>query len=229
LKLKLRPASLPSVIFDIVGRGSAVCGRYQPAVRSLPLAVRPALHRSPKRGAGGACHRRWPRREASYCPTLRCGHTSIRLIPCYKWRARPRSRACSFAWNRHPLRLSGIAASRTFIWGDQEIRVSTITIFIDDLIAERWRESNTDRRTSTGEREENTDLNVCGEMISAPKSLVFFTKAYDLVATFDRFGSQMFEPNVRCELKRSQVNEAIRESINARTRAAVMIRHKNTG
>jgi hypothetical protein len=117
---------------------------------------------------------------------------------------------------------------KSITWGGQAIRITTFPVFIDDLIAEDWRESNTDWRTSTGQSDDNAELHVCGEMITAPNSLVFFTKAHDLVQAFDRFGYQMFEPNVRCELKRSKVNEAIRESVK-HSRGRKEFKHLNNG
>ncbi len=121
-----------------------------------------------------------------------------------------------------------ISQEKSIEYGNQRIRLSTIPIFLDDLIAERWRESNTDWRTSTNERDNTIELHVRGEMISSAKSAVFFTNAHDLVTAFDRFGYQMFEPNVRCELKRSKVNEAIRESVK-HSRGRKEFKHLNNG
>jgi hypothetical protein len=120
------------------------------------------------------------------------------------------------------------AAAQTVTWSSQSIRISTFPVFIDELIAERWRESNTDWRTANGERDDKVELHVCGEMISSAKSAVFFTKAYDLVSAFDRFGYQLFEPNVRCELKRSKVNEKIRDSVR-HARGRREFKHLNNG
>ena len=120
------------------------------------------------------------------------------------------------------------AAIRQATWGEHTLSVSVSARFIDDFIAAEWRESNTDWRNSEGKPEEHIELHVCGEMITSPKSLVFFTKAYDLVQAFDRFGYQMFEPNVRCELKRSKVNEAIRESVK-HSRGRKEFKHLNNG
>jgi hypothetical protein len=120
------------------------------------------------------------------------------------------------------------AGERKVKWGEQNIRLITIPMFLDDLIAERWRESNTDWRTASGQKNDRVEMAVCGEMITAPKSAVFFTKAYDLVQAFDTYGYQMFEPNVRCELKRSKVNEAIRESVK-HSRGRKEFRHLNNG
>ncbi|WP_342736308.1 AIPR family protein [Bradyrhizobium sp. B117] len=120
------------------------------------------------------------------------------------------------------------SAPLNITWSNQLIHVSTFPIFIDELIAERWRESNTDWRTANGERDDKVELHVRGEMISSAKSAVFFTKAYDLVSAFDRFGYQLFEPNVRCELRRSKVNEKIRESVR-HSRGRREFKHLNNG
>jgi hypothetical protein len=121
-----------------------------------------------------------------------------------------------------------ISADKEIIAGNYKLHVTTVPILIDELIAERWRESNTDWRTSDGKRDDRIELRVCGDIISSAKSVVFFTKAIDLITAFDRFGYQMFEPNVRCELKRSKVNEAIRESIK-RNRGRKEFKHLNNG
>ena len=57
---------------------------------------------------------------------------------------------------------------------------------------------------------------------------MFFTKASDLVHAFDTYGYQIFEPNVRCELKRSKVNEAIRASVKS-SRGRREFKHLNNG
>ncbi|MBB4397164.1 hypothetical protein [Bradyrhizobium sp. ERR14] len=46
------------------------------------------------------------------------------------------------------------SAPLNITWSNQAIHVSTFPIFIDELIAERWRESNTDWRTANGERDD---------------------------------------------------------------------------
>ena len=113
-------------------------------------------------------------------------------------------------------------------WGGYKISLRYYLVMLDDLMAEKWRESNADWRTSEGKKDEFITLSVSGGMIDYPKSVVFFTKAIDLVNAFDTFGYQIFEPNVRCELKRSRVNEAIRASINS-NRGRKEFKHLNNG
>jgi hypothetical protein len=120
------------------------------------------------------------------------------------------------------------AGTKTIDAGGQSIHLTTIPFFIDDLIAERWRESNTDWRTSSGTKDDRIEFKICGEMIATAKSATFFTNAFDLVNAFDTYGYQMFEPHVRCELKRLKVNEAIRESIK-HSRGRKEFKHLNNG
>lgn len=87
------------------------------------------------------------------------------------------------------------------------------TIFIGDLLQEKWREDNTAWRDQSGKKRDNVTIELVGGIISETKSCVFFAMARDLVRMFDDFGYQIFEPNVRCEIKRSAVNEAIRSSV----------------
>ena len=99
---------------------------------------------------------------------------------------------------------------------------------MDDLLSDFWREKNAEWRTSDGTKDDKIDLEVCGQMLESPKALVFFTKARNLVEAYDKFGYQIFEPNVRCELKRSRVNEAIRASIHS-ARGRKEFKHLNNG
>jgi hypothetical protein len=115
-----------------------------------------------------------------------------------------------------------------FVWSKRRIEVTLLPVFIDDLLAEQWRAKNTDWRDSNGKTNDSIQLRVRGQIIDSAKSLVFFTSAYDLVNSFDLFGYQIFEPNVRCELKRSRVNEAIRESVKT-SRGRKEFKHLNNG
>lgn len=113
-------------------------------------------------------------------------------------------------------------------WGDAVIALNYYPVTLDDLLAEKWRESNSDWRTSSGTKDEHISLGVSGETIETSKSVVFFTKAKGLIEAFDKFGYQIFEPNVRCELKRSRVNEAIRASVKS-SRGRKEFKHLNNG
>lgn len=122
-----------------------------------------------------------------------------------------------------------IVANNEFTVHGVRIDVQYRAIFIDDLIKERWREKNSDWRDAKGVKREEIELKVSGEqLLEEAKSLVFFTRAYDLVKMFEDFGYQVFEPNVRCEIKKSKVNDAIRDSVLSH-RGREEFRHLNNG
>ncbi|MBM4274473.1 MAG: hypothetical protein FJ134_08445 [Deltaproteobacteria bacterium] len=97
-----------------------------------------------------------------------------------------------------------------------QIKFSYIPILIDDLINEKWRSTNTEWRDCNGQKRNFIDLAVCKKsMIDEPKSCVFFTRAMDLFESYQRFGYQIFEPNVRCAIPRSNVNKEIMASVKS--------------
>jgi hypothetical protein len=124
--------------------------------------------------------------------------------------------------------LAHIANTQPIEYGGAKLLVEIIPIFVDDLISARWREVNSEWKTADGKKEDTLFLTVADGVISTAKSVVFFTKAIDLVNAFDRFGYQIFEPNVRCELKRSKVNQAIRDSVKS-SRGRREFKHLNNG
>ena len=112
--------------------------------------------------------------------------------------------------------------------GRVKIEVSIIPVFIDDLLSEKWQQRNTDWKDREGKKREEIHLSVVGEAIVESKSAVFFTRAYDLVQAYEDYGYQIFEPNVRCELKESKVNQAIKRTITTRE-GRREFRHLNNG
>ena len=64
-------------------------------------------------------------------------------------------------------------------------------------------------------KNDKVTLNHEGKVIDDTKCQIFFAKALDLVDAYRRFGYRLFEPNVRCYLGTSRVNEAIRDSLTA--------------
>lgn len=89
-------------------------------------------------------------------------------------------------------------------------------VFIDDLLSMKWQQRNVDWKDKSGRKREEIVLNVSGEAIVGSKSVVFFAPAHDLVEAYEEFGYQIFEPNVRCELKQSKVNQAIKSTVQTR-------------
>jgi AIPR protein len=113
-------------------------------------------------------------------------------------------------------------------YGDQRIHVSYIPVFIPDLIEEKWRETNTKWSNSRNQRVEEFDFPICGSAIREAKSVIFFTKAAALVEAYREIGYQIFESNVRCEIKNSPVNKAIKSSIFSH-RGRSEFKHLNNG
>lgn len=124
--------------------------------------------------------------------------------------------------------LDDLKQRATFKANDVEVRVSVDLYMIDDLVQEKWREENTEWRDRDGKKRDVALVSVSGNVIEAAKSLVFFSRAIDLVRMFEDYGYQIFEPNVRCEIERSKVNEAIRKSVST-SRGRKEFKHLNNG
>lgn len=101
-------------------------------------------------------------------------------------------------------------------YGKVKLVVAVIRVFIDELLADKWQQRNVDWRDRNGKKREEVSLTVIGEPIVDAKSAVFFARAHDFVQAYEDFGYQIFEPNVRCELKESKVNQAIKKTITTR-------------
>jgi hypothetical protein len=112
--------------------------------------------------------------------------------------------------------------------GRVRIEISVMPVFIDDLLSEKWQQRNVERRNKQGNRRDEVSLNVAGQVIVDAKSAVFFTHAYDLVQAYEDYGYQIFEPNVRCELKERKVNQAIKRTVTTRE-GRREFRHLNNG
>lgn len=122
-------------------------------------------------------------------------------------------------------RLEGVAR---IDYGPIIISVSIYPIFIDDILSEKWQQRNVDWKNRSGKKRDDVFLHICGDPILDTKSAVFFTAAYDLVQAYDDYGYQIFEPNVRCELKESKVNRAIKETVQTKE-GRREFRHLNNG
>ena len=64
-------------------------------------------------------------------------------------------------------------------------------------------------------KKDTISLRFEGKIIDDSRCQIFFAKASDLVDAYTRFGYRIFEPNVRCYLQSSRVNEAIRNSLQS--------------
>ena len=101
-------------------------------------------------------------------------------------------------------------------------------VSIDDILSTKWAQRNVAWKDKTGRNREEMLLHVQGDAILEAKSAVFFAPAYDLVQAYEDFGYQIFEPNVRCELKQSKVNQAIKNTVQTRE-GRREFRHLNNG
>ena len=118
---------------------------------------------------------------------------------------------------------------RPIAYGDIDIEIAYLPVFLDELLDAKWRQSNTKWLNKKSQKRERFDFDVCGTVIrDSPKSCVFFTRASQLVKAFNEIGYQIFEPNVRCEIKNSSVNKAIRASVLTH-RGREEFKHLNNG
>ena len=88
---------------------------------------------------------------------------------------------------------------------------------LNNIIDTKWREQNRDWIDRYNKRTENVSLRVWREgAITDNQNAVFYCHAVDLVDAYERLGYQIFEPNVRANIKNSRVNSAIRDSASHR-------------
>lgn len=84
---------------------------------------------------------------------------------------------------------------------------------LDQLLSNRWRQTNTQWKDVTGRKSDSIRLHVIGHKIRDKSSTIFYTKAVDLIHAYDSFGYQIFEPNVRCQITSSRVNREIGKQV----------------
>ena len=114
-------------------------------------------------------------------------------------------------------------------YGDATIVIAYLPVFLADLLDAKWRQSNTKWRDKQNRKREQFDFDLCGTPIrDSSKSCVFFTRASQLVDAYNDIGYQLFEPNVRCEIKNSSVNKAIKASVRTH-RGREEFKHLNNG
>ncbi|MFJ5715566.1 AIPR family protein [Neobacillus sp. NPDC093127] len=98
------------------------------------------------------------------------------------------------------------------------IEFRTNIINITDIIEARWREDNREWKNINGKKQDWIELRCDNDQIlNNSFSAVFYCPAIDLVSAYKNFGYQLFEPNVRCNIKKSKVNSAIKKSIQHRS------------
>jgi AIPR protein len=119
-------------------------------------------------------------------------------------------------------------ANSSIRYADIDVSIAATPVFIDDLLEELWSQRNDDWKDRTGTKKDKITLHVDGDVIKDSKTAIFYAKAYDFVDAFDSLGYQIFEPNVRSEIKSSKVNRAIRDTVSTAA-GRRDFRHLNNG
>jgi hypothetical protein len=114
-----------------------------------------------------------------------------------------------------------LSNSSTQFVDDIPVQFHSVFHTVNDIIDARWREENRSWTDLKGRKHERITLHPWneGDSISDNANAVFYCLAIDLVRAYGALGYQLFEPNVRANIKNSRVNQAIKESIlHQRTR-----------
>jgi hypothetical protein len=103
---------------------------------------------------------------------------------------------------------------------DAPVQFHVVLHTIDQIIDGKWREQNRDWKDLKGKKHERIQLTPRNEaFISDHANAIFYCATIDLVRAYEALGYQLFEPNVRANIKNSPVNQAIRDSVmHQRTR-----------
>ena len=87
-------------------------------------------------------------------------------------------------------------------------------ITIDDVLAEKWKETNTGWEDQHGNQKDKFSYNIkSNQIIEVKDTKVFFAKAHDLIRSYHHIGQRIFEDNVRCKIKNSNINKEIAKQI----------------
>jgi hypothetical protein len=78
-------------------------------------------------------------------------------------------------------------------WGQSRIVINYMPVMLEELLADKWRETNADWRTSDGKKDDAITLHVSGEMIESSNSLVFLF--VHSIHTDIKFSSQTSDAN----------------------------------
>lgn len=100
------------------------------------------------------------------------------------------------------------------------VQFHAVLYTVNEIIDGKWRESNRSWVDLQGRKREFITLRPWKEgAINDNANAIFYCSAIDLVTAYDALGYQLFEPNVRANIRASRVNQAIRDSVlHQRTR-----------
>lgn len=101
---------------------------------------------------------------------------------------------------------------------DVDVKFDAVLYTTDSIIRKHWLEDNCEWKDIQGAKKTSIILTPIkeGQWMTDNKNGIFYCLAVDLVKAYQSLGYQLFEPNVRAEIRKSRVNEAIRESIRHR-------------
>ena len=101
-----------------------------------------------------------------------------------------------------------------------QIQFHVVIYTINQIIDRKWREKNRNWVDLQGRKHEFITLHPWNEgSINDSANAIFYCSAIDLVNAYGSLGYQLFEPNVRANIRTSRVNQAIRDSVlHQRTR-----------
>ena len=115
-----------------------------------------------------------------------------------------------------------------FQYATVDVTVNVAPVFISDLLDELWTQRNHDWKDRKGTKKDRVVVRAVGDVIRDAKTAIFYARAFDFVEAFENFGYQIFEPNVRSEIRDSKVNRAIKETVATRE-GRKDFRHLNNG
>ena len=100
------------------------------------------------------------------------------------------------------------------------VQFHAVLYTVNEIIDGKWRESNRSWVDLQGRKREFINLRPWNEgAINDNANAIFYCSAIDLVMAYEALGYQLFEPNVRANIRASRVNQAIRDSVlHQRTR-----------
>ncbi len=100
------------------------------------------------------------------------------------------------------------------------VQFHAVLYTVNQIIDGKWREKNRNWIDLKGRKHESITLRPWNEgSINDNANAIFYCSAIDLVRAYELLGYQLFEPNVRANIRASRVNQAIRDSVlHQRTR-----------
>lgn len=94
------------------------------------------------------------------------------------------------------------------------VEISINTVFTNDVLEEIWKTLNTGWVTSKKSKKDTAEIRLKERTyVDDKRCQIFYARAVDFIHAYNDFGYKLFEPNVRCYLQSSGVNQAIRESL----------------